>query len=152
MAEPSPHRIDRGLVREFLQFGLVGIGGTLVDLGALWVAINGLHAGEYLGRGISYLVAATFTWILNRRFTFRAAARGPLFKQWVGYLAVNASGAIVSLGVYGLIVAAGPHLGLIPKNWLPFLPYVADAIGGLCGMVFNFAGSKLLIFERVEQK
>jgi putative flippase GtrA len=149
MADTEGRRlgVDRHLVREFFRFGLVGVAGLFVDIGALWVAINWLHAGYYLGRVFSYLVAATFTWTFNRKFTFRSAAQGPLLKQWAGYLVVNAAGAFANLGVYSLIVALGPKTGLVPAKLMPYLPYFADACGGLSGMVFNFAGSKLFIFK-----
>jgi putative flippase GtrA len=147
VAEGRRFGVDRHLIREFLRFGLVGLGGMFVDIAALWVAINWMHAGYYLGRVISYLVAATFTWAVNRRFTFRNAAQGPLLKQWASYLVVNSAGAFTNLGVYSLIVGLGPKTGLIPALLLPYLPYFADACGGVCGMVFNYAGSKLFIFR-----
>lgn len=145
--ESPRFRVDRHLIQEILRFGLVGLGGTVVDIAVLWAAINWLHAGYYLGRVISYLVAATFTWAVNRKFTFRAAAQGSLLKQWASYLLVNAAGAFTNLGVYSLIVAIGPRTGLIPAVLLPFLPYFADACGGVCGLVFNYAGSKVFIFK-----
>ncbi|HET9159113.1 MAG TPA: GtrA family protein [Caulobacteraceae bacterium] len=139
--------LDRRSLREFLQFALIGVGGTLLDLMVLWLAINGLHAGLYLGRLISYLAAATFNFALNRRFTFRTAAAAPLFQQWVSYLAVNAAGALVNIGVYSAIVAAAPRTGVLPTSSAAYLPYAADVIGGVCGLVFNFAGSKLFVFR-----
>ena len=66
------------LPTQFLRFGLVGAVGFLVDVGVLY-AMHGLGLDLYTARVVSFLAAATFTWLGNRFFTFgtppRRAAR-----------------------------------------------------------------------------
>jgi putative flippase GtrA len=137
----------RSLGLELLRFSLVGVAGALVDMAALWVALNGLHAGPYLGRVFSYFVAATFSWACNRRLTFRNAEKRPLLGQWLQYLAVNAAGGLANFAVYSAIVATGAHVASLPAELRPFIPYFGVACGSLSGLLLNFFGSKKLIFR-----
>lgn len=55
--------------RQITRFGISGGLGFLVDSGTLQVAMN-LGTGFYVGRIISFVIAATFTWMFNRKITF----------------------------------------------------------------------------------
>jgi len=130
----------RSARRELVRFTLVGAAGFLVDAGALMLALHGLGLGLYGGRVFSYLCAATFTWICNRRFTFAAASSGAPLTQWLRFLGANAIGGAVNYGVYAAIVtytAAG-------AAW----PVAAVAAGSVAGLAFNFAASKFWVFQR----
>jgi putative flippase GtrA len=78
----------------------------------------------------------------NRYFTFRAArARGLVAsaKEWLRFLAANAVGGLVNVGLYSTLVRFAPP----PVNNL----YVALIVGVLAGLVFNFTLSKALVFK-----
>src|SRR5258705_11380857 len=89
-------------VDQFVRFGLVGIGGFVVEPLVLY-AVKG-ELGLYAGRVVSYFAAATFTWAFNRRFTFISLRPTPRFKQWLEFLAANAIGAVVNYGIYCALV------------------------------------------------
>ena len=55
-----------------LRFAVIGTLGVPVDAGGLWVMLNLAHRPYYVARPASWLVAASFTWIGNRYFTFAA--------------------------------------------------------------------------------
>jgi putative flippase GtrA len=95
--------------------------------------------GLYLGRGISFLCAATFTWHLNRRFTFAQSTQGRRATQWLRYLGANALGAIANLGMYGWLVST--------FHAARTLPALAVAAGSLSGLLFNFTLSRLYVFR-----
>ena len=124
---------------QFLRFALVGAAGFLVDAGVLQLAMQLTSAGFYLGRIVSYLAAATFTWSLNRRFTFAASRRANPGAEWWRFLAANAVGGLINYGVYAALVmtvsevAAWPTLGV--------------AAGSIAGLVINFTLSKRLVFN-----
>jgi putative flippase GtrA len=93
----------------------------------------------YIARILSFLAAATATWALNRRFTFRGAARQPLHREWAKFLAANSFGGVVNYAVsVGLVTA----LAVVAAH-----PFLAVAAGSLAGMCFNFAASKRLVFK-----
>lgn len=125
-----------------LRFAVIGALGLPVDAGVLWLMTHKVGLDPYSGRVISWLCAASFTWAGNRYFTFRAArARGPLAiaKEWLRFLAANAVGGLVNVGLYSTLVRFAPP----PVNNL----YVALIVGVLAGLVFNFTLSKTLVFK-----
>jgi putative flippase GtrA len=91
---------------------------------------------------VSWFCAATFTWAGNRYFTFAATrARGPLgaAKEWLRFLAANAVGGLVNIGLYSVLVRFAPP----PFNGLT----LALVCGVLLGLVFNFTLSKKIVFK-----
>lgn len=143
--------MSRSISRELLTFALIGVGGLFVDMAALAVALHLLGLDPYGGRVFSYLMAATFTWYLNRRFTFVGVSRRAALRQWAKFLAANAVGAVVNYGVYVLVLRVGP--GILAALGLAdmlggLLPYAGVAAGSVSGLVFNFAMSKFVVFRR----
>jgi putative flippase GtrA len=125
----------------FLRFAVIGTLGTPVDWGVLQLMVH-WGTGPYLGRMISWFCAATFTWAGNRYFTFAASrARGIVAngKEWVRYLAANAVGGLVNVGLYSVLVRFAPP----PFNNLT----VALVCGVLLGLLFNFTLSNKLVFK-----
>jgi putative flippase GtrA len=124
--------------KQFLRFGVVGVGGLIVDTAVLYAAF-GLGLGLYAGRVVSYLAAATFTWAANRRFTFVQADPAPAFVQWLKFLAANGIGAVVNYATYAALV-----------TWVPLAtahPVIGVAAGSIAGLAFNFTVSKRWVFK-----
>lgn len=124
--------------RQFFRFALVGTAGFVVDLLALQMALHVFGLDAYTGRGLSYLCAATSTWIMNRHFTFAAERTDALWREWACFLMSNAAGGAVNLGVYAALVGSGR----------PFLsaPWFALAAGSVAGLFFNFFASRRFVF------
>ena len=128
-------------IGQFLRFGIVGTIGFVVDTAVLYLALW-LGAGFYGGRVISYLVAATGNWALNRAFTFPSSGDDHAHRQWAKFLVLNVFGAIANYGAYAALIGMGE----------PFLTYpvLAVAAGSIAGMVFNFTLSKRFVFSNPE--
>jgi putative flippase GtrA len=125
-----------------LRFAVIGALGMPVDAGVLWLMTHKAHLDPYSGRVISWLCAATFTWIGNRYFTFgtkRARGMAGTLREWLRFLAANAVGGLVNVGLYSTLVRFAPP----PANNL----YVALVLGVLGGLIFNFTLSKKLVFK-----
>lgn len=133
----SPPRIE--LIIQFGKFGVVGVIGLMVDTAVLYALLYGVGLGFYSARLLSYLVAATTTWALNRLFTFRDPRPDPLYKQWARFVTANAFGGGVNYAVYVVLIAFVP---LCVAH-----PVLAVAAGSLAGMFLNFAASKALVFH-----
>ncbi|MCA0202484.1 MAG: GtrA family protein [Proteobacteria bacterium] len=131
----------RAASHEFLRFVIVGAAGFVVDAGALMFATSALGLGLYSGRVFSYLCAATFTWICNRRFTFAGTAQ-PAIVQWLRFLGANAIGGAVNYGVYAAVVT----LSVLGARF----PVLGVAAGSAAGLLFNFAVSKYWVFRRAD--
>lgn len=137
--------------RQFLTFALIGVGGLLVDLAALALALQLLMLDPYSGRVVSYLAAATFTWYMNRQYNFTGVSRRGAIRQWARFLAANGVGALVNYTIYVLVLWIGPKMiaivGLWPTTLALMLPFAGVAAGSVAGLVFNFVLSKRLVFK-----
>lgn len=135
-------RLLAWLVRQpLLRFAMVGAAGMPVDWGILQAMVH-WGTGPYWGRVISWLGAASFTWAGNRWFTFPARrARGlvPGAREWLRFLAANAVGGLVNVGLYSVLVRFAPP---------PFSDLTVALVCGVgLGLVFNFALSRVLVFR-----
>jgi putative flippase GtrA len=139
MARAAPP--DRAGIGQFLRFGIVGGIGFLVDAGLLHLMLK-LGLGYYGGRLVSFLAAATATWILNRSFTFRREsppARHPA-GEWLAYLGLMVIGGVVNYGTYALALELAEPVRRYPA--------LGVALGSIAGMAINFWSAKTLVFER----
>ena len=141
----------RAFPGQMLRFGIVGGIGFLVDAGLLHVMLQ-LGLGYYGGRVVSFLAAATTTWILNRSFTFRRESRAngtssathpaPTHPvgEWLAYLGLMAIGGAVNYGTYALAVELSEPVRRYPA--------LGVALGSIAGMAINFWSAKTMVFER----
>jgi putative flippase GtrA len=126
------------LLLEFLRFGVVGTVGFVVDTAVLYAGLA-LGLGLYGGRAVSYLVAATTTWALNRVWTFRGRGNGPVHQQWALFLLVNLLGFAMNYGTYAALIAFVPMVAAHPV--------LGVAAGAIAGMFGNFVLSRQLVFR-----
>jgi putative flippase GtrA len=127
------------VLRQFVLFSLVGVIGFVVDAATVSLLVQLLHANPYAARLVSFLLAATCTWALNRRVTFSAAQTGRARSQWVRFVGANAFGAIVNFGTYAWLIsvyATARHY-----------PALAVAGGSIAGLFINFTASKAFVFR-----
>lgn len=123
----------------FVRFCVVGLVGFGVDTVTLHYLLATTDAGPYIGRTLSYLLAATVTWELNRRFTFHVSTRTGLANQWLRYTSVNIFGLSLNYGVYAVCIQS------FEVAWR--YPVLGVAAGSAAGLVSNFLASKHFIFR-----
>jgi putative flippase GtrA len=132
-------QISVAVLRQFISFGIVGVAGFVVDAGVLYCALAA-GLGLYAGRIISYLTAATTTWILNRRYTFGRSSGGrSLIGEWARFVFSQLSGAAVNLSTYGLLVYFSP--------WVARNPVIGVAFGSIAGLLVNFVAARSYAFK-----
>ncbi|MDZ7790205.1 MAG: GtrA family protein [Xanthomonadales bacterium] len=122
----------------FIRFAIVGTAGFVVDAAVLYALLTLVDAGPLTARIPSFLCAATFTWALNRRWTFAAPREERQLRQWGAYTLAMVCGAAVNYGCYALMVIALPDL--------PATPLAALAAGSLAGLAVNFALAERVVF------
>lgn len=128
------------LPKEAWRFGVIGFVGFLVDAGVLSSLVRAADWGLYESRALSFGLAVTATWYLNRRYTFRHRASEDRAREYGRYLAIQTLGALINLAVYVGVIAALPALATTPV-----LPLAA---GSVLAMGFNFAASRGYAFVR----
>jgi putative flippase GtrA len=124
--------------RQLRSFAVAGVGGFAVDALSL-LALLHLGAGPYAGRAVSYLMAATATWLYNRTFTFKPAGRRSLFEEWLFYVTSQLSGAALNLSVYSVLITFVP---LFTGH-----PVLSVAAGSLAGLTANFLVARHFVFR-----
>lgn len=92
--------INKETALRIIKFGFIGVIGFCVDSGVLLLGTKILNLDPYSARIISYLVAATTTWLGNRLLTFADRPKTPLAKQWLLFLSLNAVGFAVNYTTY----------------------------------------------------
>jgi len=106
------------LLAGYVQFALVGSLGMAVDAAAFslayWhagLARFGAETGSFLAQTVSFIVAASSNFLLNRAWTFRERASGA---SWGAFLLVSAGGyAARSPVVWGLVRSGWPELAAL---------------------------------------
>jgi putative flippase GtrA len=126
------------LFAQFMQFGVAGVAGFLVDTAVVY-ALRA-PAGLYVAGVAAYFAAVTATWWINRVWTFQSIETiEPMHRQWVRYAAANIPGLILNLGTYFVLIA-GSQLCVT-------YPVLAVAAGAIAGMFANFILSRALVFR-----
>jgi putative flippase GtrA len=126
------------LPARFVRFAAVGGFAGVVDM----VVVQVLFAagfGLYLSRAISYLVAATVAWRLNRHFSFDGRRSHSQVREWGRYLVANLWGGLLNYGVYALLVSN--------IDVFAHYPFLAVAVGSAAGLALNFAMSSRFVFR-----
>jgi len=130
-------RRHHALVLQMVRFGVVGTCGFVVDTGVVYLLR--LPLGLYGAGLVSFLVAATFTWALNRVWTFRGLGGGKAHRQWLRFLGANTLGFLLNRGAYAALVTFS---AVCASN-----PVLATAGGAIAGMGVNFLLSRRLVFR-----
>jgi len=120
----------------FARFCLVGVVGFVVDAGVTLVLTQAAGWPPLTGRIFAFVIAATVTWSLNRRFTFRSE-RGA--SSWGPYVMLTGVGAGINVGAYMA------YLWLAGESGVNILTGVA--LGSVAALAFNFFASQA-IFKR----
>ncbi len=128
---------------EFVQFGLVGGTGFLLDsLFYFCLQLAGLT--HDMARAISFWPAVTWNWFWNRTITFTDRKKDSKFKQWASFVTTSGFGFVLNFGSYKLLT-----------DYVPFFmehKYPALMVGVLMGMGFNFMVARVLVFRPLEKE
>jgi putative flippase GtrA len=129
----------RPLLTQFVQFGVVGTAGFVVDNAFVYTAHFVFGLGLILAGILSFFVAGSSNWFLNRIWTFKGASRGRIHYEWLRYLASNAAGFVLNRGVYVALIATSTQCNLHPV--------LALAAGSISGLGVNFMMSRRVVFR-----
>lgn len=123
---------------KFYRFAVVGAFGFLVDGGLLiWLLSFGFDI--YLARSVSFLSAVTFTWVLNRSWTFHRVVTTHKTENYVKYFMIQGSGAAINMALFFVFIL------MIPK--LIEFPLLPLALGAAVSLVWNYYLSQQLVFK-----
>ena len=120
------------------RFLVVGCLGFLVDAGVMELVIGLTGLSPLWARSISFPIALSLTWALNRSWTFPEGRARGVKSQYAIYLAVQLTGLAINYGIFAALLGYHPY-------WEEH-PVLALAIGAGAAMVFTFVLSKAVAF------
>jgi putative flippase GtrA len=120
---------------QLAKFGVVGTTGYIVNLAVYALLLNAANLHYVAAATGSFLVAASWNYMWNRNWTFRAQ-RGHFGIQGLRFFIVSATVYGANIAVLAALVSAG--LGKI----------VAQAVAVVLVTPLNFLGNKLWSFRR----
>ena len=120
-----------------MQFACVGLSGVVINLATLSIFIAlGASRGVGVIAGIAVSVITNF--LFNRRFTFGYSRSEPILRQFIGFVAASAAGAMVNYAVTMIVLARNPGISI----------QLAAMAGIACGMVLNYLANQFFVFRR----
>ncbi len=138
-SERAPPSARAQAIGEFARFAVIGTVGFIVDASTLKLLVAFLHMDLYSGRLVSYVIAATGNWMLNRHFTFKQANPASPVRQWLKYMGANGIGFAVNYSTYAALIT---YVAITKSN-----PVLAVAAGSFAGLSFNFTINKFWVFR-----
>jgi putative flippase GtrA len=122
----------------FIRFACIGAIGFAVDAAVLQLLVSAGGWSPFAARAVSFPVALTCTFLLNRAWTFRSL-RMSAGRAYGAYGAIQAIGALLNLAVFSFCLLLAPPLYE--------RPVIALGIGALVTLFFNFYASRKLVFN-----
>lgn len=127
------------LAAQFAKFSVAGGIGFFVEAVVLTLLVNGLGWDPYLSRVASFTVAVTATWLINRRYAFRAGASGRKDAEYARYFLVQTVGVTINFAVYVAAIRLFPELARFPV--------IPLALGSGVALFANFVGMRIFVFR-----
>lgn len=136
----------------FMQFGkffIVGILNTGLDFAVLnflmWMTQTYKGTSIVIFGTISFSVAVTNSYFLNKYWTFGDQSKAQAPQQFIKFLSVSIGGLILNNSIiYFITTLVNPIFGLSPVLWANFAKVVATGVV----LAWNFAGYKLFVFKK----
>ncbi|MGV8857755.1 GtrA family protein [Rhodoglobus sp.] len=137
----------RKLLGQFLRFGVVGLGGLVIDVAVFnllrltILSPDVLHEGPVIAKVISTTLAIGANWVGNRRWTFATAGRTGAAREGVEFALVSVAG--MAIGVLCLWVShyVLGYTSLLADN------ISTNVVGLALGAFFRFALYRLWVFS-----
>lgn len=127
------------LIKRILQYGSVGLLGMAVDT-VSYLCMNSLFGVEHrLARFVSYWLATTHNWFVNRHFTFKHARKDKPSKELLRFYITACGSFVINYGFY-----------FFSTTYVPFFqtyPIVAFFIGIGLAFIYNFTMANVFVYK-----
>ena len=128
----------KDLIPELMKFGVVGLIGSVVDLGgAAYLHHDGVEA--LAAKALSLTAATVVTYLGSRFWTFRHRVNQALLREGLMFVALNVIGLIIAEAVIAFV-----SYGLDAKSGLAY--NAASVAGTGLGTIFRYFSYKKWVF------
>lgn len=125
----------RGLLGQVGRFACVGAMAALIDLGVYHLALE-LGVWIHAARALSFVVATTMAYVLNRRWVFHVSGN---LARAIGFAVLYVTTFFVIMAMHAIALAT------LPLAW--WTPTVAWAVSQGFGSACNFVMLRMVIFR-----
>jgi len=127
------------LIPELTKFGVVGLAGSVIDLGGAAYLHGALGVGPMVSKGLAIIAATVVTYLGSRFWTFRHRVNQALLREGVLFVALN----VVGLAIAECVIAFVTY-GLDLKGTLAY--NAASVAGTGLGTIFRYFSYKKWVF------
>jgi putative flippase GtrA len=127
------------LIPELAKFGLVGLIGSVVDLGGAAYLHGVVGIGPMVSKGLSIIAATVITYLGSRFWTFRHRVNQALVREGALFVALNVVGLAIAEGVIALVTYGFGLKGALAYN-------AASVAGTGLGTIFRYFSYKKWVF------
>ena len=128
-----------GLIPELAKFGLVGLAGSVVDLGGAAYLHGAVGIGPMISKGLSLTAATLVTYLGSRFWTFRHRVNQALLREGILFAALNLVGLAIAECVIALVTYGLDLRGTLAYN-------AASVFGTGLGTIFRYFSYKKWVF------
>jgi putative flippase GtrA len=127
------------LIPELAKFGVVGLIGSIIDLGGADYLHVHMGIGPMAAKAMSITAATLVTYLGSRFWTFRHRVNQALLREGVLFVALN----VIGLGIAEIAIAVTTY-GLDMKSELAY--NAASVVGTGFGTIFRYFAYKKWVF------
>ncbi len=135
----SLHRRFKELIPELTKFGVVGLIGSVIDLGGADYLHVHMGIGPMVAKALSITAATIVTYLGSRFWTFRHRVNQALFREGMLFVVLNVVGLVIAE-----TVIAFTTYGLDMKSELAYNG--ASVVGTGLGTIFRYFSYKKWVF------
>ncbi|MDB9822133.1 glycosyltransferase family 2 protein [Deltaproteobacteria bacterium] len=130
---------------QFIKFCLVGLSGIFIDTSVLICLVELASFDPRFAAVFAFIAAVTWNYIFNRIWTFEKRKNESAFHIYLIFVTICILGLGVRIGVMHLLIR---YAGMSESSWYIF----ASLFGIAAATIFNFLGSKYLVFSKLFYK
>ena len=127
------------LIPELAKFGVVGLIGSVIDLGGAAYLHGTLGVGPMVSKGLSIAAATVVTYLGSRFWTFRHRVNQNLLREGTLFVALNIVGLAIAECVIALVTYGFGLKGALAYN-------AASVVGTGLGTIFRYFSYKKWVF------
>jgi putative flippase GtrA len=127
------------LIPELAKFGVVGLIGSVIDLGGAAYLHGAEGIGPMVSKAISLIAATVVTYLGSRFWTFRHRVNQALLREGMLFVGLNVVGLVIAEAVIAFV-----SYGLDMKHVLAY--NAASLLGTGLGTIFRYFSYKKWVF------
>jgi len=140
----------------FAKFALVGISGTLIDIGFFNLFNQRFGILPVSAKAFSFSIAVFNNFLWNRLWTYPESRELPFSKQFVQYLLVSIIGLLINTSIFAITDQSFIQIfnGILPNNF-PFSATVVGhntsvAIATIVVLFWNYFANRFWTFRSIK--